>query len=162
MINHLQLILKPGRTNMRLASTCACFLLVSACAPSLRQSADEGRPTAVVQFSAAPAASKKPHTFADCLDESLAAAPDLAPSLAEKCCGIEDLEPGEAKWCRRRLSNTPVSLDGEGGYIRWVHESSYCQLLDSLRRQDAVYEVSLHEIEIQCRLANIMGRKANK
>lgn len=159
MIKHLRNLLKPGRTKMRLASILAFIAAFSACATSVRQSEIEQHPTMAVPFAAAaPVASQRPQTFADCLDESLAAAPSLVPDLAEKCCGMQQLGLAENHWCERRRNYPPVSAtDGDDGYIRWVHESSYCQLLQSLR-QDIVYQVSLGEIEIQCRLSQTMGR----
>lgn len=160
MVNHSAYLLKPGRPMMRLVSICGCVFLLAACASFSRRPTDL-QPAVVVPFSPAAADKRAALPWDDCFDRAIAAAPDLIPELAEKCCLISRLEQSES-WCRRRKNmgcDPSFYGDSDVPYRRMRCEVSNCQLLKSLQRFDPQAQVTNSEIEAQCRIAEIMEKK---
>lgn len=166
MINHLQSILKPGRTEMRFASTVALVLSVSACV-ALSQRPTDLQPAVVVAMeSPAPSKPRTEPQWDDCFDEALKASPALMPDLAQECCNKTQAPADVLKWCARHalaVREFDAKYRASEFYlirrIAWEHD--FCHLLMGLPRNgDVPLAVPATGIEtsIQCKISNSLMR----
>lgn len=166
MINHLRNLLKPGRTKMRLASTCATLLLVSACA-AFSQRPTDFQPAVVVAMESPPPPKPRPEPqWEDCFNGALKASPALMPDLAQACCDKTQAPADVLKWCTRHalaVREFDAKYKTSEFYlirrVAWEHD--FCHLLMGLPRNGDVPLVVPStgiETSIQCKISNSLMR----
>ncbi|MBI5654626.1 hypothetical protein HZC53_03175 [Candidatus Uhrbacteria bacterium] len=151
---------------MRLASTIAFALCLSACA-SLSQRPTDLQPAMVVAMETSPPPKPRPEPqWDECFNEALKASPGLIPEQAQDCCNKTQAPSEVLKWCTRhalavREFNEKYQTSEFYLIRRVAWEHDFCHLLMGLPRNgDTPLAVPPTGIEtsIQCKISNSLMR----